>query len=97
MKFEITHAEMHKSEDRIYLGKTVFVVEGHKEPYEVTFHSKRGRELDYSLHFHAEPGDEEQLLKVDAFLENNDDAFDAVLDAALDTLPEPEQRDATES
>jgi hypothetical protein len=88
MNLNITHAEMNKDEEGLLLGKTVFTVDGHKEAYEVTFFSKRGKEWDYSLHFHAEPGDEEQLLTVDTYLENNDDAFDALLDAALDVLPE---------
>lgn len=88
MQLNIITAEMNKQEDGSYIGKTVFQVETHKVNYEVTFFSKRGNDWDYSLHFAGEPGDEEQFLLVDAYIEQNDEAFDSLLDAAWDNLPE---------
>lgn len=88
MELTVKHAQMNKDEEGAFLGKTVFEVDGHKEPYEITFYSKKGKEWDYSLHFHDEPGDEDEMNKVDAYLEEDDDAFDALLDAAMETVSE---------
>ncbi|WP_213618281.1 hypothetical protein [Paenibacillus sp. J22TS3] len=81
---------MQRQEDETYLGRTVFKVTGHKQDYEITFFSKRGKEWDYSLHFANESGDEDELLAVDARIEEDDEWFDRLLDAAMDTLPDEE-------
>lgn len=88
MKLTVQEAIMGKEEDGSYIGKTVFIVEGHKSAYEITFVSKRGKDWDYSLHFAKESGDEEELFRVDERIEQDDDWFDELLDAALNTLPE---------
>ncbi|WP_209859499.1 hypothetical protein [Paenibacillus shirakamiensis] len=87
---------MKRQEDKTYLGKTIFKVEGHKKEYEITWYTKHRRDWDYSLHFAHEPGDEEQLLAVDHKLEEDDDFFDHLLDAAWDTLPENEVEEDSE-
>lgn len=84
MSIEIISAEMNRKEDRSYVGRTIFTLENHKSPYEITFFSTRGTEWDYSLSFAGEPGSEEQFLETDALLENDDDVFNQLLDAALD-------------
>lgn len=84
MSLEIISAEMSRKEDRSYVGRTIFTLENHKSPYEITFFSTRGTEWDYSLSFAGEPGSEEQFLETDALLENDDDIFNQLLDAALD-------------
>jgi hypothetical protein len=84
MSLEIVSAEMNRKEDRSYVGRTVFTLENHKAPYEITFFSTRGTEWDYSLSFAGEPGSEEQFLETDALLENDDDIYNQLLDAALD-------------
>ncbi|MNB76147.1 hypothetical protein D3C75_228060 [compost metagenome] len=89
MNVEIVKAELKREEDRSFIGRTVFTVEQHTFPYEITFFSKRGSEWDYSLSFAGEPGSEEQFLEVDGLLENDDDFFNQLLDAALDTQEEP--------
>lgn len=86
MKFTIVEASMHKDSEGAFLGKTVFEVEGHKAAYEITFFSKRGKEWDYSLNFAHESGVEAQFMQVDAALEEDDDWFDALLEAARATL-----------
>ncbi len=87
MELELISAVMQRQEDETYLGRTVFKVIGHKQDYEITFFSKRGKEWDYSLHFANESGDEDELLAVDARIEEDDEWFDRLLDAAMDTLP----------
>ncbi|GGH22032.1 hypothetical protein [Paenibacillus segetis] len=88
MKLNIINAEMNKQEDGSYIGKTVFQVDSHKANYEVTFYSKKGSDWDYSLHFAGEPGDEDQLLLVDAHIEQDDEGFDDLLDAAWNSMEE---------
>ncbi|KTD86574.1 hypothetical protein [Paenibacillus etheri] len=84
MNLEIVSAEMSRKEDKSYVGRTIFTLENHKAPYEITFFSTRGTEWDYSLSFAGEPGSEEQFLETDALLENNDEVYNQLLDAALD-------------
>lgn len=84
MEIKIISAEMRRHEDRSFVGKTIFSMDNHKANYEITFFSTRGTEWDYSLSFAGEPGSEEQFLETDAVLENDDDAYNQLLDAALD-------------
>ncbi|MEK5397271.1 hypothetical protein CA600_04400 [Paenibacillus sp. VTT E-133280] len=84
MNLEIVSAEMSRKEDKSYVGRTIFTLENHKAPYEITFFSTRGTEWDYSLSFAGEPGSEDQFLETDALLENDDDVYNQLLDAALD-------------
>lgn len=86
MDFKVIQADMMQDEEKHYVGHTVFTLEGHKSRYELTFFSKRGKDWDYSLNFADEPGSEEEMLKADELLAENDDLFDALLDAALDTM-----------
>ncbi|MNP77134.1 hypothetical protein D3C76_1744920 [compost metagenome] len=79
---------MHKQEDGSYIGKTIFQVESHKAGYEITFYSKKGHDWDYSLNYAGEPGVEDQFIALDARLEEDDEWFDTLLNAALGTLPE---------
>lgn len=87
-EIHIVSAQMTKQEDGTYIGKTIFEVEGHKVGYEISFFSKRGHDWDYSLHYAGEPGMEEQLLDVDAKIEQEDTWFDTLLDAAWNALSE---------
>ncbi|MEF2967193.1 hypothetical protein V3851_15250 [Paenibacillus sp. M1] len=88
MKPNILEASMRKDEEGALLGRTVFEVEGHKAAYEITFYSKKGQEWDYSLNYASESGIEAEFLSVDERVEQDDDFFDALLDAAWDTLEE---------
>ncbi|MDQ0493243.1 hypothetical protein [Paenibacillus brasilensis] len=84
----IQQAQMTRDENGVYLGQVVFGVNGHQSVYEITFHSKRGKEWDYSLHFAGESRVEEEMLEMDSWIEENDDLFDHLLDAAWSKLPE---------
>ncbi|AIQ12865.1 hypothetical protein [Paenibacillus durus] len=84
MSVVVTEAAMRRDEEGNYVGRTVFSLEGHAASYEITFFSKKGKEWDYSLSFAGESGSEEQFLELDSRLEEDDDLFDQLLDAALD-------------
>lgn len=88
MSYKIIRATMGKNEDNEWLGSTVFTIDESPVEYEISFYSKRGKDWDYSLHFAGEPGEEEEFLKLDARIEEDDDLFDDLLDTAIDTIPE---------
>ncbi|MFC7680269.1 hypothetical protein [Paenibacillus sp. GCM10028914] len=80
----IERADMRRDEENNFVGYAVFTMEGQAAAYEITFLSKNGKDWDYSLNFAGESGPEEDFLKVDALIEENDDLFDDLLDAAID-------------
>lgn len=88
MKLNILQADMHKDDEGAFLGKTIFEVEGHKAAYEITFFSKKGKEWDYSLNYARESGIEAEFMAVEEWIEQDDDGFDELLDAARNTLAE---------
>lgn len=88
MTAEIKSAEMNRNEEGNFVGKTIFTLENHKSPYEITFFSKKGKDWEYSLSFAGEPGSEEEFLQADEVLEADDDLFDQLLDAAIDAQEE---------
>ena len=71
-----------------YMGEVKFEAEGHKQPYVLFLHSKKGGDWGYGLHFLGESGDEEEIVAVDEWLENDDEAFDELVEAAKSALPE---------
>ncbi|MBP3961743.1 hypothetical protein [Paenibacillus lignilyticus] len=93
MNITIIHAAMTHDKENGYKGNVQFEVEGHKHPYEITLqlNSLRGTTWDYSLLFAKEPGSEEQINAVEAAIEQDDDLFDSLIDAAAATLPEEEE------
>lgn len=80
----IERAGMQRNEENHFVGYTVFSLEGQASVYEITFMSKKGKDWDYSLNFAGEPGPEEEFLKADALIEESDELFDDLLDAAID-------------
>ncbi|KAA9004172.1 hypothetical protein F4V43_12305 [Paenibacillus spiritus] len=88
MKTDIIRADMTRDEAGSYLGHTVFRLEGHEAAYEITLFSKKGKEWDYALNFAEESGDEEQFLRADSLIEEDDELFDRLLDAALEMQEE---------
>ncbi|WP_397330595.1 hypothetical protein [Paenibacillus polymyxa] len=87
VNIEIISAEMRREGEKGYVGNTVYRTEGEKSVYEITFMSKNGKDWDYSLHFTEQSGDEEELLRMDELLENDDDLYNQLLDAALEAYP----------
>ncbi|MDF2834709.1 MAG: hypothetical protein K0Q63_349 [Paenibacillus sp.] len=85
----IIDASMTYSKEDGYVGKVQFRVEGHHNEYEIALHSKRGSEWGYGLFFLNESGKEEQLLALEDELEENDELFDQLVQAAKDKLERP--------
>jgi hypothetical protein len=86
LPIDIIDASMTYSKEDGYVGKVQFRVEGHLNEYEITLHSKRGSEWGYGLFFFNESGKEEQLLALEDELEENDELFDQLVQAAKDKL-----------
>ncbi|WP_207892431.1 hypothetical protein [Paenibacillus pinisoli] len=82
----IMDAAMTYTKEDGYVGKVQFSVEGHAHEYEITLHSKRGTDWGYGLFFLNESGKEEQLEQVEDELEENDELFDQLVQAAKDKL-----------
>lgn len=85
MDITILNASMRKSEEG-YAGTVQFRVEGHAIPYEMTLFSEKGDDYEYGLHFLNESGSEEQISKVEEYLEESDDAFYRLIQAAEASL-----------
>ncbi|MDF2923428.1 MAG: hypothetical protein K0R57_2342 [Paenibacillaceae bacterium] len=88
MEINILHATMSYSKEDGYVGKVEFEVSGHKEPYEIVLHSKKRQDWSYGLFFLKQPGDEEQIEEVEDWLEDSDEAYLMLIDAAMAALPE---------
>lgn len=82
----IIDASMTYSKEDGYVGKVQFRIEGHDNEYEIALHSKRGSEWGYGLFFLSKSGKEEQLLALEDELEENDELFDQLVQAAKDKL-----------
>lgn len=86
MNVQIEQASLAQQADNEFIGNVIFRLEGYVHPYEISFFSKNGRDWDYSLHFTAQSGDEDEYMKLDELLESDDDLFDRLLDAALQSM-----------
>jgi hypothetical protein len=87
MELQILQAHMTYTKADGFVGKVEFQVKGHKEPYEMALHSKSAKDWSYGLFFLRDPGDEEEILAVEDWLEEDDEAFDRLVEAARQTLP----------
>jgi len=86
MDIRIIAAEMKTSPEDGYIGNVRFAVEGHPKDYEMTLYSKKGKDWEYGLHFAEESGSDDLIEAVEAYLEENDEAFDAIVDAAYASM-----------
>jgi hypothetical protein len=82
MKISIIEAAMERNEENGYVGHVRFEADGHKKPYEITLQSKNAKQWSYSLNFSGESGPEEEIFKVEEALEEDDELFDYLVDAA---------------
>lgn len=80
MEISIISATMIKDDG--YVGKVQFAVTGHRFEYEIVLHSKKGKEWGYGLFFLNQSGDEEQLEELEELLEDNDELFEQLVEAA---------------
>jgi hypothetical protein len=88
MNIEVIDAKLKRNEDKRFIGKVHFNVEGHKEPYELTLDSKNRKDWGYSLHYFAESGPDGEIEKVDLYLEENEEAFNLLVEAAENAFEE---------
>jgi len=87
VKITILNAIMSHHPKDGYLGHVTFGVDGHKQPYELTLQSDRKPDdWNYSLHFAGEPGPEEEIDAVDRVIDEDDDVFDMLVEAAMEKL-----------
>ncbi|MBD2860503.1 hypothetical protein [Paenibacillus oceani] len=89
MKWDITDADMSHTKEHGFVGKVLFTIEGHRTNYEVTLHSTKGKEWSYSLNFARDSGIEKEIEAAEALLEEDDDFFDALVEAARSKLQQP--------
>lgn len=98
MNINILKAELkYTGKEDGYLGFVHFAVEGHKSDYELTLKSKNCEDWMYSLNFLSGPGKEIQINKVEEQIEENDDLFDTLIDAALDALEKAKSEDGEQA
>ncbi|GLI06315.1 hypothetical protein YDYSG_23450 [Paenibacillus tyrfis] len=90
MNVNIIGSRMTHSKESGYVGHVEFQYEGHEAPYEITLHSKNAKDWSYSLIFSKESGSEEDILAVEERLEEDDDFYDLLVNAALQSLPRQE-------
>jgi hypothetical protein len=90
MKIQIITAKMVHDPEEGYVGQVIFTFEGHPQQYEITLFSKKGKEWDYGLHFANESGSEKHIDEVEAYLEENDEAYGLLVETALAAAPTPE-------
>ena len=88
MKLNIMDARLTFAKEDGYVGYVHFEAEGHKQAYEMTLQKKNGKEWSYGLFFLNASGDEEQLYQVEELIEESDETFDELVDAAKRTLDE---------
>ncbi|GFN31770.1 hypothetical protein [Paenibacillus xylaniclasticus] len=86
MKISILKSGMTYTEEDGYVGFVHFEVEGHVRKYEMALQSKKGRDWGYSLFFLDGSGPEEQINQVEEQLEEDDELYDRLIDAARQSL-----------
>ena len=82
LNIQILESAMTYNKEDGYVGKVQFEVAGHDNQYEIALHSKKGNEWGYGLFFLHKSGKEEQLLALEDELEENDELFDTLVEAA---------------
>ncbi|MCZ8513526.1 hypothetical protein O9H85_14000 [Paenibacillus filicis] len=86
MNIDIIDAAMSHSKEDGYIGRVEFSVEHQAHPYEITLHSKNAKEWMYSLNFARESGPEKDILLLEEQLEEDDELFDRLVEAAKSRL-----------
>lgn len=86
MKMTVVQARMDWIEGEGYLGQVQFQIEGHEGKYEITLQSKKGKEWMYALNFADDTGKEAEIVQLEEWLNEDDDLFDALIEAARGAL-----------
>jgi hypothetical protein len=82
----VLEASMEYDKEDGYVGKVAFEVVNHKQPYEITLYSKKGKEWSYSLNFLHESGGEEEIEALEELLEDDDEIYEQLIEAARSKL-----------
>lgn len=86
MNVSILKSGMTYTEEDGYVGFVHFEVEGHARKYEMALQSKKGRDWGYSLFFLDGSGPEDQIDQVEEQLEEDDELYFRLIDAAKQSL-----------
>ncbi|ANE48630.1 hypothetical protein SY83_01055 [Paenibacillus swuensis] len=91
----IMSAEMSFNRADGYVGQVEFTLEGHKNPYAITLQkSRKAKEWSYGLHFSGEPGSEDELFAAEDLIEDNDELYEQLVEAAKAKLSQREEEDS---
>ncbi|GIQ71386.1 hypothetical protein DUZ99_15845 [Xylanibacillus composti] len=93
MQIHIEQASMERTEDKRFVGKVYVRVEGHKQPYEIIVDSKNMKDWGYALYFQRDSGPEEEIDALDAYIDEHEDVFERIVQAAKDAYQEGKERD----
>lgn len=83
---KILGASMDYTKENGFVGRIQFEIVGQQNQYEMTIHSRKRTEWGYGLFFLNESGDEDELLAVEDMLEEDDELFDYLVNAAEEKL-----------
>lgn len=86
LQLSVIAAQLTYSDEDKYVGFVRFAVEGHLANYELTLLSKNNYDWQYSLTFYGQSGKEEEIDLVEQQIENDDDLFDSLIEAAQEKL-----------
>lgn len=84
---------MERNEDKRFIGRVNLRVENHKQPYEVILDSKNMKDWGYALYFLRESGPEEEIDALDAYLDEHEEVFERMVQAAKDAYQEGKDRE----
>ena len=91
MNITINSATMTFTKEDGYVGMVVFSVEGHSHRYEMALQkSQSAKTWAYGLFFHNGSGKEDEILAVEDELEENDELYDRLVEAAENAYKEAE-------
>lgn len=93
MNIHIEQASMERNEDKRFIGRVNLRVENHKQPYEVILDSKNMKDWGYALYFLRESGPEEEIDALDAYLDEHEEVFERMVQAAKDAYQEGKDRE----
>lgn len=82
MNATIIEASITHSKSDGYVGRVVFAYAGHKSDYELMLQSKDAKDWAYSLNFNGDNGIEAEIEALEEQLEEDDELFDFLVDAA---------------
>jgi hypothetical protein len=90
IRFTVVEAAMIRNPKGEYSGFTKFQANQAPTIYELSLASDDGNDWMYNLHFTENSGTDELMDQVSNWIDENDEAFDELLQAALDNVQDSE-------